>query len=213
MINKIDLKEVAGDKSRLLNSQEQAALRQITAQDSPFGQRAQALLAIDQGVTQPAAAQLSGLTLGQVRYWLEKFRKDRLSIFPTELLEEPQAPVETPPGTLAPAPVPEIPGRAAIAEAEVKEEGVDVEETADPLEEAPTPPAEPAAEKKQPKKKSSKTKKAKKEKKGKKGKKDKKGKKSKKKSKEEKPKKKKKGKKKKKKGQDAKGKPGKKKKK
>jgi hypothetical protein len=180
------------ENSPLLSPAERKALTHVANQDPPFSQRAQALLAIDQGATQPAAAQLAGLTLGQVRYWLDKFRTSRLAIFPHDLRET-AAPetVETPPEPLAPESVPEIPGRAAIAGAEVKAEEIGIEETAVLPQETPTPPAEPAGEKKQSKKKSGKNKKSKKAKKGKKGKK---GKKSKKKSKEGKPKKKKKGK-------------------
>lgn len=203
-----------GSESKLLNPEERTALNQIAAQDPPFSQRAQALLAIDQGATQSAAGQESGLSLGQVRYWLGKFRKNRLSIFPEALLipaeEEAGSPPDTP-ELLSPPDSPD-PKQAAVEE-EVQKEIVKAEETAEPVGDAPAPQADPPEAKKKPKKKS---KKSKKEKKGKKKKK------SKKKSDKKEPKKKKKGKKSKKKGKkkkmarkekDSKGKSGKKKKK
>lgn len=168
-------------ESIILNPEEWKALSQITHQDPPFSQRAQALLALDEGVTQSAAAQRAGLTLGQLRYWLDKFRKDRLDIFPAALLEpDPQEEPAVSQDALEPAPLPEIPDRASIAKAEMKEESAGIAETAAPLDKSPAP-------KKKSKKKSGKAKKSKKaqkEKKGKKGKKSKKG------SKEKKPKKK-----------------------
>ncbi|MEZ4600108.1 MAG: hypothetical protein R2940_10025 [Syntrophotaleaceae bacterium] len=44
-------------------------------------QRAAALIALDQGVTQGVAAGQSGLTLGQVRYLLQIFLRDRMEVF------------------------------------------------------------------------------------------------------------------------------------
>ena len=58
----------------------------LSAED-PHSQRARALLALDGGATQIEAGQISGLTKGQVRYWLAKFREIRLSIFPPELID------------------------------------------------------------------------------------------------------------------------------
>jgi hypothetical protein len=61
------------------------------------GQRAIALLAIDDGATQVEAARQAGLSPGQVKYWLGKFRQVRMQIFPEEVLkaeqleEEPEA--------------------------------------------------------------------------------------------------------------------------
>jgi len=39
-------------------------------------------LAVDEGATQAEAGQRAGLTPGQVKYWLGKFRRDQLGIFP-----------------------------------------------------------------------------------------------------------------------------------
>ena len=133
-------------ESRLLSSEERAIFSQIATNEPPHGSRAQALLAIDEGATQSEAGQQAGLTKGQLRYWLGKFRKDGTAIFPQELLSQAQ---------------PE----------EAQQELLDVEETAGPADEAaPQNKVTPKAKKK-PKKKSKKAKKPKKAKKTKKDKK------------------------------------------
>jgi hypothetical protein len=71
----------------LLNQDEREICAGLLAAENPDSQRAQALLALDGGATQIEAGQISGLTKGQVRYWLGKFRKVRLSIFPSELID------------------------------------------------------------------------------------------------------------------------------
>ncbi len=75
-------------ETRLLSSEERAIFSQIATKEPPHGSRAQALLAIDEGTTQAAAGQQAGLTKGQMRYWLTKFRKVRIAIFPEELLDQ-----------------------------------------------------------------------------------------------------------------------------
>jgi hypothetical protein len=121
-------------ESRLLSSEERAIFSQIATKEPPHGSRAQALLAIDEGATQTEAGQQAGLTKGQLRYWLGKFRKDGTAIFPQELLSQAQ---------------PE----------EDQQELLDVEETAGPADEAaPQQKVTPKAKKKQ-KKKSKKAKK------------------------------------------------------
>lgn len=74
--------------NRLLSYEERDILGEVATKDPPFSQRAQALLAIDEGATQAEAGRQSGLTIWQVRYWLTKFRKDKMSIFPEELLDQ-----------------------------------------------------------------------------------------------------------------------------
>jgi hypothetical protein len=73
-------------KSRLLSPQEREAFKMISTGNDLHGQRALALLAIDEGATQEQAAQRSGLTAGQVKYWLGKFRQVRMAIFPEQVL-------------------------------------------------------------------------------------------------------------------------------
>ncbi len=71
----------------LLEPQERAGCQQIAVGDPPHSQRAQALLALDQGASQAEAARSSGLSAGQVRYWLGRFRQRRMEIFPADALE------------------------------------------------------------------------------------------------------------------------------
>lgn len=69
-------------EDKLLAPTERVALKMISAGSAPHNQRAAALLAIDGGATQAQAAEQAGLTRGQVKYWLAKFRQVRLDIFP-----------------------------------------------------------------------------------------------------------------------------------
>ena len=90
----------------LLGPQEKLILEQIAAGGPPHSQRAQSLLAIDAGVTQKKAALQSGQTVGQVSYWLSKFRRDRMGIFPEELLRQSESELSPPlqlPGQLTPS--------------------------------------------------------------------------------------------------------------
>jgi len=66
----------------LLTPQERIDCQNITAGKLLDSQRAKALLALDEGATQAQAAQLTGLTRNQVKYWLGKFRRERLDAFP-----------------------------------------------------------------------------------------------------------------------------------
>jgi hypothetical protein len=85
----------------LLEPQEKLILERISSGQPPHSQRAKSLLAVDAGATQTTAAQHSGQTVGQVSYWLSKFRSERMNIFPQELLvqTEPESPPpqQTPP--------------------------------------------------------------------------------------------------------------------
>ena len=75
----------------LLSEQERVAFKMISTGNDLHGQRAVALLAIDGGASQAEAARQAGLTPGQVKYWLGKFRQVRMKIFPTEVLKTEQA--------------------------------------------------------------------------------------------------------------------------
>jgi transposase-like protein len=75
-------------EKQLLSSEERAVLSQIATKEPPHSRRAQALLAIDEGTTQTEAGRQAGLTHGQVRYWLIKFRESGMSAFPEELLNQ-----------------------------------------------------------------------------------------------------------------------------
>ena len=84
--NKNESENINRDE-KLLSEQERVAFRMISIGNDLHGQRAVALLAIDEGATQAQAAQQAGLTPGQVKYWLGKFREIRLAIFPDQVLE------------------------------------------------------------------------------------------------------------------------------
>jgi hypothetical protein len=81
----------AQQAGNLLSEQERIAFRMISTGNDLHGQRAIALLAVDAGATQAEAARQAGLTPGQVKYWLGKFRQVRMQIFPEELLKAEQA--------------------------------------------------------------------------------------------------------------------------
>lgn len=86
MSNQNNDKKPASNEGRLLSEQERIAFRMISSGNDLHGQRAVALLAIDRGATQLEAAQQAGLSPGQVKYWLEKFRRVRMEIFPDQVL-------------------------------------------------------------------------------------------------------------------------------
>jgi len=71
-------------QSSLLSSAQRTFCQARADQPAPNGPRARALLALDQGTTQQLAAEQSGLSLGQVRYCLRRFRTVALEMFDTE---------------------------------------------------------------------------------------------------------------------------------
>ena len=86
-----EIEQVVSEDS-LLTSQERATCKQIaTLEMPPHSQRALALLALDEGVTQAQAGEQAGLSRGQVKYWAARFRNQRLDIFPDSLLSEADA--------------------------------------------------------------------------------------------------------------------------
>jgi hypothetical protein len=94
----------AGKTGILLSAEERAICEQISkANDLPYNYRAQALLALDEGLSQAQAGERSGLTRGQVKYAVSQFRKNKLGIFPE--------PLQTPAGgtPAEPKPQPVIP--------------------------------------------------------------------------------------------------------
>ena len=73
-------------EDKLLSPDERQACKLIAVGDSPWSERALALLAIDDGFGEEETSAKSGLELTQVRYWAGKFRTDRLAIFPKDVL-------------------------------------------------------------------------------------------------------------------------------
>lgn len=102
-------------QGNLLEAEDRQAIQRVAAGQPPHSQRAQALLALDRGVSQATAADQAGLTEGQVKYWLRKFQKGRLSIFPQEALSVAPA--------LPDEPVEDLPGRMPLATADTLVKG------------------------------------------------------------------------------------------
>ena len=73
------------DKEPLLTLEERTALEKLASEPTTDGKRAAALLALDKGESQAAAAEQADLTKGQDQYILKKFRSQRLLAFPTAL--------------------------------------------------------------------------------------------------------------------------------
>ncbi len=80
--------EQAASEENLLTPREQAICKHVATREAPHSKRAMALLALNEGSTQAQAAEQAGLSRGQVKYWITKFRKQRLYVFPDTLLGE-----------------------------------------------------------------------------------------------------------------------------
>jgi len=76
-------------KKSLLTADERDRCEQIANGERPHSQRATALLCVDEGCTQSQAAAQSDLSASQVQYWVAKFKRDRMGIFPTAPTEQP----------------------------------------------------------------------------------------------------------------------------
>ncbi len=66
---------------RLLTTAQVTALKKQADGKSDYAKHARALLALHAGASQADAARQSGLSAGQVRYWLGKFRTSGLAAF------------------------------------------------------------------------------------------------------------------------------------
>jgi outer membrane biosynthesis protein TonB len=64
---------------KFLKPREVTVCKQLAVSDSADSQRAVALLAVHEGETQVSAAEVSGLSIGQVRYIIKRFRELRLN--------------------------------------------------------------------------------------------------------------------------------------
>jgi len=74
-------KKPAVTASNLLTAQQQTACEGVARGLAPHSQRARMLLILNQSGSQAEAAEQTGLSPGQVKYWLARFRKQGLSIF------------------------------------------------------------------------------------------------------------------------------------
>lgn len=78
----------AVSEPRLLSLEQQAICQRLSALEiEDVSQRAQALLILEGGSTQPEAAEQSGLSIGQIRYMVKRFKEKGLDMFPAELLQ------------------------------------------------------------------------------------------------------------------------------
>jgi hypothetical protein len=78
-------KQAARTSDKLLTAQEQALCKIIARREAPYNQRASMLLFMNGNNTQAQAAEAAGMSTGQVKYWMARFRKERMAIFPEEL--------------------------------------------------------------------------------------------------------------------------------
>ena len=74
------------NKTLDLTAAERVGLERVASTEAPHNQRAQALLAVAEGMDLAGAGDAAGLSTNQVRHWLGRFGTGRLSIFPEELL-------------------------------------------------------------------------------------------------------------------------------
>ncbi len=74
-------------ENELLSDSERSTCNAIALRDDLDGQRARAVLAVDEGASYSVAGENSGLTAGQVEYFVRKFREQRLDAFSAEVLE------------------------------------------------------------------------------------------------------------------------------
>lgn len=78
---------------KLLSDLEKSFCLKISSGDSLHAKRALALLSLNDGNTQKETTNISGLTLGQVKYLSRTFKESGLAIFP-EALPETKSPEE-----------------------------------------------------------------------------------------------------------------------
>lgn len=72
----------------ILTEEEILIMQRFTFAIAPHNQRAQALLALNEGKTPEEAGDVAGLRSTQVSYWLNRYKKAGLAIFPEALLAE-----------------------------------------------------------------------------------------------------------------------------
>jgi hypothetical protein len=84
---RLEQKQTAG---KLLSPEAREACERISAGESYWSQRAQVLLAVDEGATPAEAGNRAGLSRRQVKFWLGRFRDDYLDIFPEAELSRTQ---------------------------------------------------------------------------------------------------------------------------
>lgn len=78
----------AQNTTNLLSPQEYQLCKQLAAGSKPWRQRAQALLAVNEGASEEAAGEVAQLQATQVKFWLNKFNRVGMEMFPEDLLNE-----------------------------------------------------------------------------------------------------------------------------
>ena len=73
-------------RTKLVTAHERAVLQQIVLRGDHFARRAVTLLALDEGLTQRESSERADLSERRVRYWLGRFRRERLRVFPARVL-------------------------------------------------------------------------------------------------------------------------------
>lgn len=73
----------------LLAPENQVVCAKLSSLNTPdVSQRAAALILLDQGSTQAEAAEQSGLSIGQIRYLVKRFKEKGMEMFPADSLEQ-----------------------------------------------------------------------------------------------------------------------------
>lgn len=92
MTNESEIQTQTSDGNKtagLLTPKERRVCEGVAASGAaPWNQRAQALIAVNQGDSLALAAESTGLRENQVRYWLNALRRKRTDIFPEQVLKE-----------------------------------------------------------------------------------------------------------------------------
>lgn len=70
----------------LLSPDDRVLCTQMIAEPTPWKQRAQSLLLVDDGASYEIAGAITGLRATQVKYWVDHFRKQGGNIFPESIL-------------------------------------------------------------------------------------------------------------------------------
>jgi CHAD domain-containing protein/transposase-like protein len=99
----------------LLSGDQEHLLTPIARRTDAVGRRARVLLALHDGALQRDAAARAGVAPRTVRYWLNRFRREGLTIFPARLVATPQ---HRPPGTAPVARAPQSAAPSTTADAE-----------------------------------------------------------------------------------------------
>lgn len=73
-----------------LKKKAQKQLYKISEETSVNSERAKALLLLSEGATQEEAAEKTTLSLGQVRYWLGRYRANGIDCFPVAVDNKPK---------------------------------------------------------------------------------------------------------------------------